>query len=213
LLDLFAELQIEVIIVTPNAEATADVAEPRIRLLIDRGGGTYNAYAQGLANACGEYVWLLGDDDYPLDAAASIVADIKRGTMDLLVAPVVMSSGRIYRPKRSTFMLLLRNWCQQGVIYRRSLLMRHRFYRRLRVQADHYVNVLLRADAAVRTKFVAPPICVFGVHGLSSRGGDVSYRSLRMALARRALSWPGFVAFHLVVTLATAVKRVVERKN
>lgn len=202
--DLFRGISTEVIIVTPRGAPGADTREG-IQILADGGRGVYRAYARGLREARGEYVWLLGDDDFPLDAAANLSGILSAGVADVIVAPVIFSSGKLYRPKHGKLGLLLRNWCQQGVIYRRTELARYRFHRRLRVQADHFVNVLLRADSSIKLRFLEVPICVFGVHGISSRGGDDSFRKLRPALAKRTLSVPAFVVFQ-IVSLAGMVK-------
>ena len=150
-----------------------------------------------------------GDDDYPLDAVAGISGLLEEGAIDLLVAPVLFSSGRIYRPSRSLLVLHFLNWCQQGVIYRRRELLRHRFYHRLKVKADQYVNILLRSDPAVE-RCSAEPICMFGVDGLSGRTHDVSYRSLRLALAYRTLGCPAFLAFRVLALLEPLIKRLVK---
>ena len=145
---LLPTLEIEVIVVTPAARDRPTSSE-LVRYVADAGRGVYAAYNAGLRSASGEYVWFMGDDDYPLDAAAGISGMLQAGTVDLLVAPVLFSSGRIYRPARTLLLLHFLNWCQQGVIYRRRELLNHRFFRRLTVQADQYVNILLRSDPAL----------------------------------------------------------------
>jgi glycosyltransferase involved in cell wall biosynthesis len=206
---LLPALQIEFIVVSP-AEVDKTTSNDRVRYLKDAGRGVYAAYNSGLQTARGEYVWFIGDDDYPLDAASEIGTLLMEGSIDLLVAPVLFSSGRIYRPKRSLLLLHFLNWCQQGVIYRRSELLRHRFFRRLPVQADQYVNILMRADPAVRKKFIAAPICIFGVNGVSGRARDLGYRSLRLALARRTLGRGAFLVFRVLTALEPLIKRLVK---
>jgi glycosyltransferase involved in cell wall biosynthesis len=205
---LLPTLALEVIVVTPGGDAPRDPSG-LVRCIGDAGRGVYAAYTEGLRAAGGEYIWFMGDDDYPLDAAAEIGGFLQSGIVDVLVAPVVFSSGRIYRPTQKLLLLHFLNWCQQGVIYRRRVLLQHRFFRRLTVQADQYVNILLRADPAVRLAFIAGPICMFGVHGVSGRLRDEGYRSLRPALARRTLGAGAFLLFKALVCLEPLVKRVV----
>jgi glycosyltransferase involved in cell wall biosynthesis len=206
---LLPELEVEIIVVTPPAQDPPNPAES-VRYVADAGRGVYAAYNAGLRAAGGEYVWFMGDDDYPLDAAAGLCSLLKEGGVDLLIAPVLFSSGGIYRPTRSLLVLHFLNWCQQGVIYRRRALSRHRFFERLNVKADQYVNILLRADRDVRKLFLTEPICVFGVNGVSGRMHDASYRSLRPALAHRTLGWVGFVAFRVLTLLEPMIKRWVK---
>ena len=208
--EVLSGLELEVVIITPAPEQRE--APSYIRFVQDRGGGVYAAYSQGLRHARGDYVWLIGDDDYPLDSAASIRTLLEAGEVDLIVAPVLFSSGRVYKPFRSRFLLLFFNWCQQGVIYRRSALLRHRFYRRLKIQADHYVNILLRADRSVRTVFLRDPICVFSVHGVSSRNKDLRFRALRPMLARRTLGCSGYLFFEAIVRIMS-VRRWYARRR
>jgi glycosyltransferase involved in cell wall biosynthesis len=207
--ELFPALEIEVIVVAP---ITADLpaASELVRYVADDGRGVYAAYKAGLASARGEYIWFIGDDDYPLDAAKLIGATLLEGIADLLIAPVLFSSGRVYRPARTILLLHFLNWCQQGVIYRRRVLMRHTFYRRLTVQADQYVNILLRSDSTVKKHFLVEPICVFGVNGISGHVRDPGYRSVRLALAQRTLGKGGFFVFRLLSLLEPLIKRIVK---
>jgi glycosyltransferase involved in cell wall biosynthesis len=207
--ELLPALETEVIVVTPAA-GERPTSNELVRYIADAGRGVYAAYNAGLQSASGEYVWFMGDDDYPLDAAKGITEILQVGAVDLLVAPVLFSSGRIYRPTRTLFLLHFLNWCQQGVIYRRRELLRRRFFRRLKVQADQYVNILLRSDPAVRKEFLAEPICVFGVNGVSGRVSDAGYRSLRLALAHRTLGCSAFFGFRLLALLEPSIKRLVK---
>jgi hypothetical protein len=206
--DIFAAIQIEVIVVLPKGQLKPADTEG-VHFVSDPARGVYLAYRAGLALATGTYCWFMGDDDCPLESAAVLVSALIAGQDDLLVAPVIFSSGRIYRPTRSTLILHFLNWCQQGVIYRRSLLARHRFFRRLTVQADQYVNILLRSDPAVRIAFYPLPICVFGVNGVSGRLRDVGYAHLRRPLARRTLSPGSYVMFRVLLLVEPIVKRLV----
>ena len=206
---LLSELELEIIVVSPGAgEQTS--SDGLVYHVADAGRGVFAAYKAGLRSSNGEYVWFIGDDDYPLDAATDICDVLKVGAVDLLVAPVLFSSGRIYRPSRTLLLLHFLNWCQQGVIYRRQELLRHKFFRRLPVQADQYVNILLRSDPSIRTKFLTKPICMFGVNGVSGRTRDSGYRSLRLALARRTLSCGAFLAFRVLALIEPLIKRVVK---
>lgn len=193
-MELLPALDVEIIVVGP-AVADVAVSDKLVRYVVDEGRGAYAAYTTGLRVAVGEYVWILGDDDYPLDSVARIGEFVREGLADVLVAPVLLSSGRIYRPTKSLLLLLYFNWCQQGIVYRRRVLLRHRFFRRMAVQADQYVNVLLRADPSVRFEYLPDPICVFGVNGLSGRTHDTAYESIRTVLARRTLGAAGFIAY------------------
>jgi glycosyltransferase involved in cell wall biosynthesis len=206
---LFADLQVEVIVVAPASRPVPQDSE-RLRFIADTGRGVYRAFTAGLRQARGQYVWFLGDDDYPLDAARALQAKIKEGHADLLVAPVLFSSGRLYRPTRSRLILQFLNWCQQGVVYRRELLLRHRFYRRLPVQADQFVNIQLRCDPQVSIQFVEAPICMFGVDGVSGRAQDMGYRALRRALAHRTLGCAQFLAFRALLSVEPLVKKLVK---
>lgn len=207
--ELLPALEIEVIVVTPHA-GNLQTSTEMVRYVVDAGRGVYAAYNAGLRIASGEYVWFMGDDDYPLDAATGISGILAQGAVDLLVAPVLFSSGRIYRPVRSLLLLHFLNWCQQGVIYRRRELLRHRFFRRLKVQADQYVNIHLRFDPSVRKTFLTEPICLFGVNGVSGRLHDAGYRSLRVALAHRTLGCGAFLAFRVLALIDPLIKRLLK---
>jgi glycosyltransferase involved in cell wall biosynthesis len=184
LAELLSDIALEVIVVTPQA---TPVSTPTTRFIRDTRKGIYSAFNQGIKAAEGTYVWLLGDDDYPLDGIQSIIPELHTAAADLIIAPVIYSDGRRYTVSRSRLRLLVRNWCQQGLIYKRSALLRYRLYGRLRIEADHYSNVLINADPAMRKVFAEKPICVFNAGGASSRSGDEKFRRLRPLLARRTL--------------------------
>jgi glycosyltransferase involved in cell wall biosynthesis len=207
--ELLPALEVEVIVVTPSA-ADQPASNELLRYVTDARRGVYAAYNAGLLSAIGEYVWFMGDDDYPLDAATGISGILQAGAVDVLIAPVLLSSGPIYRPTRMLLLLHFLNWCQQGVIYRRRELLRHRFFRRLTVKADQYVNILLRSDPAVVKKYLDAPICVFGVNGISGRVHDLGYRSLRLALAHRTLGCGALFVFRLLTLIEPLVKRLVK---
>jgi glycosyltransferase involved in cell wall biosynthesis len=209
---LLPALDVEVIIVLPERVPPPSSAA-RVRFVADAGRGVYMAYRAGLAIATGEYCWFMGDDDYPLDAAADLCGPLVAGEADLLVAPVLFSSGRIYRPTRSRLLLHFLNWCQQGVIYRRSALSRYQFFRRFPVQADQYVNILMRANPAIETRFLPRPICVFGLGGTSGLLIDKGYRWVRPALARRTLGCGAFLMFRALLLVAPMVKRIVRLRE
>ena len=202
---LLPALDVEAIIVTPAAHALPET-DAHLHYLRDRGRGVYAAYNQGLRAASGEYVWFLGDDDYPLEGAAELCALLPAGAADVVVAPVVFSSGRLYRPPRGLLALQFFNWCQQGVIYRRSVLNRYKFYRRLNIEADHYVNIRIRADRSVKTLFIDTPVCLFGVHGVSAREKDAGFGSVQFPLARRTLGRGTFVLFQALICLGRRIK-------
>jgi glycosyltransferase involved in cell wall biosynthesis len=210
--ELLPALDVEVIVVSPPA-GLQPASDDLVRYVTDAGRGVYMAYNAGLHSATGEYVWFMGDDDYPLDAAAKVSSSLRDGIVDIVVAPVLFSSGRIYRPTRTLLILQFLNWCQQGVIYRRRELLRHRFFRRLSVQADQYINILLRSDASVTIEFLADPICMFGVDGVSGRSRDRGYGSLRLALARRTLSCGAFLVFRALVFLEPMIKRLIKIRS
>jgi glycosyltransferase involved in cell wall biosynthesis len=206
---LFPQLELEVIVVVPAGQRLPE-STGRVRFVADTGRGVYRAFTAGLNQARGQYVWFIGDDDYPLDAAGMLGPDLRAARADVLVAPVLFSSGRIYRPTRSRLILQFLNWCQQGVIYRRELLTRHRFHRRLPVQADQYVNIRLRCDPRVSIRYVAAPICMFGVDGVSGSVRDLGYRGLRAALAYRTLGCGRYLVFRALLFVEPLVKKLVK---
>lgn len=202
---LLPGLDVEAIIITPDAHPTP-AQQAHVHYLRDNGRGVYAAYSQGLQAAGGDYVWFLGDDDYPLDGAAEVAELLREGAADVLVAPVVFSTGRLYRPPRGLLALQFFNWCQQGVIYRRSVLGRYKFHRRLNVEADHYVNIRILADRSVNTVFLETPVCMFGVQGISARVKDAGFHSVQFPLARRTLGGGTFLLFQALICVGRWIK-------
>lgn len=205
---LLPGLEVEAIVVLP-ASLPLPADHGPVRHVADPGRGVYPAYRAGLRAARGEYVWFIGDDDYPLDAAAALAGPLQEAAADLVVAPVLFSSGRLYRPTRSLLVLHFLNWCQQGVVYRREALRRHPLHSRLRVQADQFTNLRLRAEPGIAIRYLDAPICVFGVGGVSGRLVDEAYRQLRVPLARRTLGPARFLEFRALCIIQPLVKRLV----
>lgn len=207
--ELLPDIPTETVIVTPHIPSSS---RETVRFLQETRSGIYSAYTQGIKAARGTYVWLLGDDDIPLDGLQVLTLALQSATVDLIVAPVIYSNGRRYRVSKSRLHLLLRNWCQQGVIYRRSLLLKYPLYSRLRIQADHHSNVLINADPEVHKTFAMKPICLFGAEGASSRSGDEEFRRLRPLLARRTLGIASYSLFCLW-NLAANTRRTLLKKQ
>jgi glycosyltransferase involved in cell wall biosynthesis len=86
--ELLPALEIEVIVVTPAA-GEEPTSNEFVRYVADAGRGVYMAYDAGLRSARGEYVWFMGDDDYPLDAVTRVSGMLQEGAVDVLIAPVL----------------------------------------------------------------------------------------------------------------------------
>jgi hypothetical protein len=185
----------------------------RVRCYTDQvSAGVYAAFEQGLGHAGAPYCLFLGADDLLLPALVGVGPLLKQQTVDVVVADVLHERRGLVRQGIGPQALVLGNWCQQAVIYRRACLqaLEQPFDLRYRIQADHALHLQLLGSPSLQIARYEHPICLFGAGGLSSRQIDPVFKAEMHMLVRRHLGWRWSLVSRLrglAGTLLRAIRR------
>ena len=199
----------EVIVVTPERFVSSTrTMFPWATVHAETRRGIYGAMNDGARAARGAYLYFLGKDDIVLPTLRSAVAVLECERPFALCCDVYWGSRGVYRGVPSRMRLLARNLCHQGVIYSREAFDRHGPYlRRMRVQADHLLNIKIlwdRHDRA-RIRYFGEPLAWYSAGGYSKSHRDPLFWRLYPQVMRRHVgAWAaGLLTFYRFVRGAT----------
>jgi len=188
----------------------------KLRVIADEPKGVYAAYNLGCLAAASEFVAFFGLDDFPLPGLDVLIghAACDDGKTVLFAGPC-LSGRRVLRPIRPIVTIAYRNWCHQGLVYRRSALAQPPYSTRYPVLADHHANIRLLAAHGDSVRIVSEPVAYFSVGGLSSTCCDRTFRLDQRGLARAsfgrvgvAVVDAGFAAFAVRRAMSGIVARL-----
>lgn len=166
----------EILIVTPSPDLYCYVYD-NVSIIKETGPSIYNAMNDGLALAKYDYLYFIGQDDVLLPCFAKVLYDYCYD-FDVIVTDVFYGANKVYRNSISKYFLSCRNWCHQGVIYRKSTFKDCVGLYNLdyKSQADHYVNIRL-LGYGVSMKKVDVCISWYSADGFSSEYVDTNFRN------------------------------------
>lgn len=179
----------EVIIVTPlRFVAQTKSLFPWARVCAETRKSIYGAMNDGARFSRGEYLYFLGKDDIVLPTLRNAVTLLERERSFALFCNVYWGSRGVYRGAPSRMRLLARNLCHQGIIYSRAAFDRHGPYlRRMRVQADHLLNIKILWDreSGSRVRYLDEPLAWYSGDGFSMAHRDPVFWRLYPNVMRR----------------------------
>ena len=148
--------------------------------------GVYAAYNRGIVEARSRYVIFFGVDDIALPGMDSVVDMLAASDTcyDLFAASSYMQGIGISAPARARSAILFRNWCHQGLFYRRDYLNAHPFDVTYRLQADHKANIEIVADKRLVVGRSHELVSYFSTGGASQTAFDTKFRNDLPAIAR-----------------------------
>lgn len=164
-------------------ELLASLSAKGLRVYSEKDNGIYDALNKGLAKASGDYVYILGLDDFVFDAEAMRVAyeTAVRTDCDIIISPIKYSDGKI-RPRRKSaiYEIFYRmSYPHQGILVKTSRLRAiGGFDADYKISAD-YMSCLRLHLEGVKVQFCGKPYAEFALSGLSceDRGSAVAERS------------------------------------
>jgi glycosyltransferase involved in cell wall biosynthesis len=178
----------ELILVMPvDVAADAKRLHPDVTICPERRRGIYGAMNDGAKASRGQYLYFLGKDDIALPALRSTLEVIRTRRPSVIFGDVYWGASGVYSGRPSRVRLLWRNACHQGIIYSRSSFYRHGPYlRKLKGQADHYINLrLLWSEEGRRAAYLPAPVAWYSGTGYSSTTGDPVFRRLYPLILRK----------------------------
>jgi glycosyltransferase involved in cell wall biosynthesis len=207
---LDGRISYEIVSVVRDIETFATLASSNLRILLEERPGIYAAMNTGLDHAKGTYVYFIGQDDILLPDVIDALARGLQKHADLILANVFWGKGRIYENHPWPRWLIWRNWCHQGIIYRRELFWKAglRFPEEFKTQADHYANIVLTAGHGTTIVKYDGCFAWYSASGLSCRIADSAFRGRFPSLIREYFGFPSFAFVVLRFSLANMVRRV-----
>lgn len=192
------KLSFEIVSVVPATEDFSGLSSPDLRIVCEQGVGIYAAMNTGLSCAKGRYVYFIGQDDVLLPEVVHALTNGARLKADIILGDVFWGSHKIFRNRRSPYSLMWTNWCHQATIYRRNIFREHNvsFPEKFRVQADHYVNIVLAAGKGLTVVKHSACIAWYSAEGFSATSRDSEFRAAFPQIVREQF---GLLSFWIVV--------------
>lgn len=182
--------QCEIVLVVPHAQlqAAGDL-HYHVRVIAETRPSVYGAMNDGAAASRGRYLYFLGKDDILLPAAREVAGVLASTQPGILFSDVYWGDEGVRSGATSKWKILFRNVCQQGIIYSRANVARNGpFLRRLRVQADHLLNIkILWDERSGPVAYVRKPLAWYAATGLSFTARDTTFYRVHPAIIRRHL--------------------------
>jgi hypothetical protein len=161
----------EVVVVVPASElALARTWLPAERLVAERHPSIYGAMNDGARASRGRYLYFLGKDDIILPAFGDALGTLEMQQPSALFFDVYWGTRGVYPGRPSKRRVLVRNLCHQGIVYSRETYDRHGpYFRRMKVQADHLLNIRLLWDRTSTAKvcYLQVPLAWYSGAGFS----------------------------------------------
>lgn len=179
-----------VLVVPPRHVGGARQRFPDARVVAESRPSVYAAMNDGVAASTGRYLYFVGQDDVLLPVATEALKVLVAESPYVLFADVYWGSDGVRRGRTSRWSVLFMNVCQQGIVYsREAVLANGPYLRRLRVQADHLLNirVLWHPAAKGRVRYLPRPLAWYAATGMSFRTRDTVFHRVHAAIIGRYL--------------------------
>jgi glycosyltransferase involved in cell wall biosynthesis len=177
-----------VLVLPPGQMADADTLD-EVRVVSETRRGVYGAMNDGVTASRGRYLYFLGKDDILLPTAREALELLATAAPSLLFCDVYWGDEGVRACRPWKWTVLFKNVCQQGIIYSRESVLRHGPYlRRLRLQADHLLNIDILWDPDCGpVRYLRKPLAWYSATGLSFTRRDATFQRLHPAIVRRHL--------------------------
>lgn len=174
----------------PRSVELARVMFPSVGINAERRRGIYAAMNDGVAASLGSYLLFLGKDDILLPTVRDVLALLPQGPAAVF-CDVYWGDRGVYCGRPSRWRILYRNLCHQGIVYAREAFDLHGPYlRRMRVQADHLLNIRLLWDPTLTNRvgyirYIDKPLTWYSGTGFSHTQRDPVFWRLYPSIMRR----------------------------
>jgi hypothetical protein len=102
--------------------------------------------------------------------------DLFSQAYDAIVCRVAFGNKGLFKPFKSKYGLVFRNWCQQGVLYNREVFSFFTFDETYPIQADHKFNIEISSKSMSRILYEDIIVSYFNTSGISQSVHDTSFR-------------------------------------
>ncbi|MDE1713183.1 glycosyltransferase (plasmid) [Chromobacterium amazonense] len=180
----------EIVLVMPRCEVeAAKTSMDGVTTFVEETRkGIYAAMNDGIRASCGRYLFFLGKDDIVLSPFGKVLDQLAQEGGCAAFYDVYWGKEGVYSGRPSKWRVLLRNFCHQGIIYSREVIDKHGPYlRRMRVQADHLLNIRLLWDSrfAPSVRYFCGGRVWYAADGFSSVARDPLFWRLYPIILKR----------------------------
>lgn len=175
---LTGQVGYEIIVVVPSCDEFPELAGTDVRFVSQEGSGIYAAMNTGINSANGNYLYFIGQDDILLGAAAKAIKQGIDEESDLVLSDVYWGKSGVFKNCSSRSWLVWRNWCHQGIFYKRERFVNEigSFPVKFAAQGDHYVNIVFSGLPGLKTSKYKGCIAWYSADGFSSKSPDMVFR-------------------------------------
>lgn len=139
--------------------------------------GVYAAFSVGVDFAEGDYILFSGGDDFFMPGLNEVMKNImsaKEDIPDVVVSTVCFGNEKLLIPIKTKLGIILRNWCQQGVFYRKHIFKKFQFDSNYPIQADHKLNIEI-LGSRLNIHYSKSITAYFSCGGMSQTQPDINF--------------------------------------
>jgi len=153
------------------------ISTEHIKFIYAAPKGIYNAFNIGVKNASGSWIMFFGGDDLILPSLSNLLNELEVAyvSYDAIICNVAFGDQGVFKPLKSKYGLIFRNWCQQGVLYNKRIFSSLTFDERYPIQADHKFNMEIFANNNSKVKYIEIIIAYFNTSGISQSVTDINF--------------------------------------
>lgn len=166
------DVEIEWVIVDDNGKSVRELTEACAPVIFEKKTTIYEAFNLGVAAASSSHVIFVGSDDFLLSGFDSMVKSMLGLDIDVVCA---LPRGQYASDGLAIDELLLNNYCQQGLIYDRELVLKYGFNTRYTIAADYLLNLQVANNQDLKVESHFAEIVHFSDGGISSTAWDTLF--------------------------------------
>ena len=152
---------------------------PSLQIYSEKDSGIYDALNKGIAKAKGDYIYVLGLDDYieHPEAMARVWQAATTGKYDIIISPVKFSNGCVYPENESHMYDIYYHMavCHQGCIERKSLLQKYGGYDTSYTICADFKHLLTAILLGCKVKYIPECYAKYELTGISSAMKQIWY--------------------------------------
>jgi glycosyltransferase involved in cell wall biosynthesis len=204
-----------------STDRTADLVREyakkseKIKLVVEKDEGIYDAMNKGIREAVGDWLYFLGADDvlFGEDVLEQVAGAIPEEGVQLIYGDVSFGSdGTIYDGSFDIEKILTRNICHQSIFYHASVFRLLGLYDlRYRTQADYDLNIRYWLSGSLRHVYIPVIIARFADGGASSFNPDPQLVEDYPGKTVGDLLASGWSKFRQVAILSVIYRKIYQR--